>query len=247
VERWQTVDRIVADLHRTHGEGVLAIALYGSLARATDGPYSDIEIWCMVDEPGLDTTEEWVYGPNKAEVDLYGADVMAASAVEVDEMWSLRQGEIMNCRPLFGDRARFEALRAAVMSPPKETFDEVVAEMVVGECFEWMGKIRNGVAHNDLDFLPITACNFTLHLALMAALLHRHIYSTSSALMREALALPSLPTGYAELARMVIAGELHDKPRIAAAIETVWQGMEGWLVAHEVDFGARQRWPWVTE
>jgi hypothetical protein len=40
---------------------------------------------------------------------------------------------------------------------------------------------------------------------------------------------------------------LHDKPRIAAAIETVWQGMEGWLVAHEVDFGARQRWPWVTE
>jgi kanamycin nucleotidyltransferase len=226
---------------------LLAIGLYGSLAHATDGAYSDIELWCMVDEPGLDTSEEWVYGPSKVEVNLYGADVMAASAVEVDEMWSLRQGEIMHCRPLFGDRARFEALRAAVMSPPKAAFDSVVVEMVVGECYEWMGKIRNGVARNDLDFLPITACNFTLHLALMAGLLHRHIYSTSSALMREALALPTLPTGYAALARMVIAGELQDKLDVAAAIETTWQGMEEWLAAHEVDFAARQVWPWMTE
>jgi kanamycin nucleotidyltransferase len=209
--RLQVVDRIVADLHRSHGESIKAIGLYGSLSRGTDGDFSDVELWCVVSEPGLDKLVEWVYGPSKAEVDMYGEDVMLASAVEVDSMWSLKQGAIINCRPLYGDLAYFTHLRELVMSPPKKVFDEVIAEMVVGEFFEWMGKIRNGVARNDLTFLPITTINFTLHMALMAALLHRHIYSTTSTLMKEALALPTLPEGYAELAGMVTAGNLHDK------------------------------------
>jgi kanamycin nucleotidyltransferase len=131
------------------------------------------------------------------------------------------------------------------MSPPKKAFDDVVAEMVVGEFFEWMGKLRNGVARNDLDFLPITTCNFTLHLALMAALLHRHIYTTSSSLMREALALPTLPEGYRELAGMVIAGQLHDKLRVAAAIEATWAGFGPWFAQHEIEFDGRVGWPWA--
>lgn len=244
-QRLQIVDRIVADLHATYGDALKAIALYGSLSRGMDGEFSDIELWCVLTTPGVDECREWVYGPSKAEVDIYGEDVMRAGALKVEPMWSLHQGAIINCRPLFGDRAYFEELRGLVMSPPPHAFDEVIAEMVVGEFFEWMGKLRNGVARNDLLFLPITTCNFTLHLALMAALLHRHIYTTSSSLMKEALALPSLPDGYAELAGMVTAGTLHDKARVAAALERTWAGLEPWLAEHGIDFAARNAWPWA--
>jgi kanamycin nucleotidyltransferase len=245
VQRLLLADRIVADLHRVYGDSLKAIALYGSLSRGTDGDYSDVELWCVVSEPGLDARQEWVYGEGKAEVNFYGEDVMLARTVEVDAEWSLSQGEIMNCRPLFGDRTYFQALRERVMSPPKQAFDEVIAEMGVGEFYEWMGKIRNGVARNDLDFLPVTTCNFTLHMALMAALLHRHIYSTSSALMRETLALPTLPQGYRELAQMVMAGQLHDKPRVVDALEATWAGIGPWLAQHGVEVGQRTQWPWA--
>ncbi len=244
-QRWQVVDRIVADLHRTFGDKLQAMALYGSLSQGTDDDYSDIELWCVLATPGVDVCEEWVYGPSKAEVDIYGADVMWARAAEVNAMWSLQQGELIRCRPLFGDRAYFEQLRARVMSPPKATFDAVIAEMVVGEFFEWMGKLRNGVARDDLMFLPVTACNFTLHMALMAALVHRHIYSTSKAILREALALPTLPAGYAELVGMVTAGTLHDKPRVAAALEATYRGIGPWLAHHNVDLTSRTQWPWA--
>jgi kanamycin nucleotidyltransferase len=244
-ERLLIVDRIVADLHRTYGDSIKAIALYGSMSRGTDGDYSDIELWCVLAEPGLDKCEEWVYGPGKIEVDLCGEDVIRAKAVEVDDMWSLSQGTFANCRPLFGDLAFFTELRDLVFSPSKETFDDVIVEMVVAEFFEWMGKIRNGVARNDLAFLPITTCNFTLQMALMAALLHRHIYSTSSALMRETLALPTLPAGYPELAQMVMAGELHDKARVVAALEATWAGIGPWLAQHGIDVGKRTKWPWA--
>ncbi len=243
-DRLQIVDRIVADLHRTHGDTIKAIALYGSLSRGADGDYSDIELWCVLTTPGIDECKEWVYGASKAEVDLCGEDVMRAGAVAVNEMWSLEQGVLINCRPLFGDQAYFTELRELVMSPPRKAFDDVIAEMVVGEFFEWMGKLRNGVARNDLAFLPITACNFTLHLALMAALLHRHIYSTSSALMKEALALPTLPSGYAELAGMVTAGMLHDKANVAAVLEATWIGIGPWLAQHGIAFDKRNAWPW---
>ena len=246
--RLQVVDRIVADLHRTYGDTLQAMALYGSLGRGTDGDYSDIELWCVLATSGLDNTldktEEWVYGPSKAEVNLYGAAVMQARAVEVNARWSLQQGELVNCRPLFGDRAYFEALRARVMSPPKQVFDDVIAEMVVGELYEWMGKLRNGVARDDLAFLPIMACNFAQHTALIAALLHRHIYSTSSSILREALTLPTLPAGYAALVKLVMAGNLHDAAQIVAALESVWAGIGPWLMQHDIELDARNVWPW---
>lgn len=242
--RMQVVDRIVADLHRTYGDDVQAMGLYGSLAQGTDEAYSDVEVWCVLATPGVDKCEEWVYGPSKAEVDLFGADVMWARVVEVDADWSLQQGEVVNCRPMFGDHAYFEQLRARVMSPPKAVFDAVIAEMVVGEFYEWMGKIRNGVASGDLMFLPMTTCNFALHMARVAALVHRHIYSTSKAILREALALPTLPAGYAELVEMVAAGRLDDQARVVAALEATWAGLGPWLAQHEVDVAARMRWPW---
>jgi kanamycin nucleotidyltransferase len=39
---------IANQIHAHYGDTVLAIGLYGSLARGTDGPYSDIEMWCVL-------------------------------------------------------------------------------------------------------------------------------------------------------------------------------------------------------
>ncbi len=245
-ERLQLVDRIVEDLHRTYGHELRAMALYGSLSRGTDGDYSDIELWCILATPGTDFTHEWVYGANKVEVDFYGEDGMRARAVQVDPRWSLRQGELINNRPIFGDLAFFDELRALVMSPPKAHFDQVVVEMAIGECYEWMGKLRNGFARNQLSFLPSTTCNYTLHIALIAALLHRHIYSTSSLLFQEVLTLPDLPSGYADLVELVTAGTLHDPVQVADLLERSWSGLEPWLRQHGIEFDEQNAWPWVA-
>src|SRR5215217_6373112 len=99
-DRLQIVDRIVADLHRSYGDQIKAMALYGSLARGSDGDYSDIELWCVLKTPdlekGLKKREEWVYGPSKAEVDLYGEEEMRADVLEVGEMWALEKGAFIN-------------------------------------------------------------------------------------------------------------------------------------------------------
>lgn len=247
--RLQLLDRIVADLHRIYGRDLIALALYGSLARGEDGDFSDVELWAVVDVPGLDQDEEWVIGPGKAEVNLYGPDVVRARARTVEDDWCLAQGAFVHSRPLYGDLAFFEEVRALVDASPKAEFDRAITAMVVGECYEWMGKLRNGWARaeqgrGDLGFLPALACSFTGCVARMAGLVHRHLYRSGSLLLIDSLALPTLPAGYPDLAQRVMRGKLEDGAEVAAAVEGCWAGLGPWLTAESVDITNATCWPW---
>ncbi len=77
-ERFQTCQEIAARLHEVYKEKVLAIGVYGSISRGTDGPYSDIEMFCVLKESGekIEFSYEWSAGPWKAEVNVCSADVL---------------------------------------------------------------------------------------------------------------------------------------------------------------------------
>ena len=93
--RLRMVDKIVQDLHATHGDRIIAIGLYGSLAKGIDGPFSDIELFCVVQGNNIDYSHEWVYGVSKAEVNMYSEEMIQRSAITVDEKWSLSQGQLL--------------------------------------------------------------------------------------------------------------------------------------------------------
>jgi kanamycin nucleotidyltransferase len=59
---------------RFHPE-VIAIGLYGSLAREEDGPYSDIELFGVLRTDQYEQRYEWCTAKWKAEVDLYGVTI----------------------------------------------------------------------------------------------------------------------------------------------------------------------------
>lgn len=77
-ERLQTCHEIDARLHEVYGEKILAIGVYGSISRGADGPFSDIEMFCVLSESSesVDFSYEWSAGPWKAEVDVRSADVL---------------------------------------------------------------------------------------------------------------------------------------------------------------------------
>jgi kanamycin nucleotidyltransferase len=80
--------------------------VYGSLARGADGPYSDIEMMCLLRTAGVERTVEWSHGPWKAEVNFLGYDVALRQAAEVDGDWPLAHGAYLNVLPLH-DPERF--------------------------------------------------------------------------------------------------------------------------------------------
>ncbi len=241
--RLRVVDKIVCELHATHGERIIAMALYGSVAQAIDGPFSDIELFCVIQGSAIDYSHEWVYGANKAEVNVYSQEIVQRRATQVDERWSLRQGKFINCRPLYGDPAFFEHVRKLVLSPPAEEFNKVIRSMLVGEFYEWIGKLRNARSRGHTAYLPLLATHFAEFVAQMLGLAHRICYTTGARMLEESLQLQNQPDGYTELCRIVMVGQLNDPDQVAAALERCWVSLGAWTRAQGIAMDGYKRWP----
>jgi kanamycin nucleotidyltransferase len=244
-DRMRVVDQIVDDTFTQHGRAIEAAALYGSLAHGSDGPYSDIEMWFVLNRPGMSGRYEWVHGAGKAEVNFYGPDVIRARAVQLTERWSLRQGSLYHIQPIYGDLAFFDELKRLVMSPPKQAFDDEIAWLIVGEIYENVGKMRNARERRYEYAIPPLAYAVAQHGALMLGMAHRHLYTTGAKMLEESLALASRPHGYDELCQMVMGGRLHETIAVAATVDRFWQGLGPWTEAQEIDLTAWQQWPFA--
>lgn len=240
-ERQRLVERIVQDLHRVHGDQIIAIGLYGSLARGLDQPYSDVELFCVIAGSGIDYSHEWIYGAGKAEVNIYSPDVIRHGATEVDDRWSLSQGQLMVAQPLYGEATFFQELRELVLSPPATAFNDLIRAMIVGELYEWMGKLRNARHTGYRAYIPLIACHFAEHTGLMLGLAHRHCFTTGGKVLEESVAFPHRPDGFAELCTLIMAGQLHDSDAVTAALERCWVGVVTW--ATEQGITLETGWP----
>lgn len=222
----EIADRILS----LHQQSLLAIGLYGSLARGTDGPYSDLEMLCVLDSVGEDYTYEWVYGSWKAEVNFYSQEVLLAQATGVRGDWPLTHGSYQQILVLYDPGDFFVKLRDAMLALPPERFMETIREVIVGELYEWIGKLRNARYMGHTTYLPELALNMAKYGAFIIGLFNRHTYSTGPRLLEESLALPYRPAGYDALCHLAMRGDLSYPDRMAELCEAFWAGVEQWAI-----------------
>jgi kanamycin nucleotidyltransferase len=227
-QRLQLAQEIAAQIHQHYGEHVLALGLYGSLGRGTDGPYSDIEMHCVLQGVTIDMAHEWSAGPWKAEVDVYDEETVLGMAAEVEGDWPLTHGAYVYVRPLYDPAGFFGRLRQAALNHPDEVFAAAMHELIVGELYEFIGKIRNAWDMGNTAALPAWTVDLARHGGYLIGLANRHLYSTSSTLLAESLGLAGRPDGYDALCGLVMSGRLADGAELVAAANRFWEGVEAW-------------------
>lgn len=227
-ERWKLVEQIATQLQEHYGESLLALGVYGSLARGTDGPYSDIEMHCVIQGEGIDTSFEWSAGSWKAEVDVYSPDVILAQAAEVDGNWAITHGAFVVVQALYDPTSFFNQLSLAVFSQPQEVLHQRMEEVIVGEMYELVGKVRNAAAGGNISHLPHYCIKLAEWGACLLGLRHRKLYSTSGKLFEEALTLSDPPEGFASICQMAASGKLDDPQHILQLTNQFWLGVEAW-------------------
>lgn len=234
-ERLQTCQEIAERLQEVYKEKVLAIGVYGSISRGTDGPYSDIEMFCVLEESGeeIEFSYEWSAGPWKAEVNVCSADVLLNTAATVEDDWPLTHGPFFSPLSLYDPKGFFETLKKAAESPSKEEFTEGINGILVGEMYEFIGKLRNVNLNGPHTYLPYLAMEFAQYGAMLIGLHNRQLYSTGAKVLPEALELPHRPAGFDQVARLVMAGDLTDPAKIVSACEAFWEGLQEWAAQHQ--------------
>ena len=142
---------------------------------------------------------------------------------------------------LYDPSGFFPRLRDAALLHPDHAFQEVIGDVIVGEIYERIGKVRNAGAEKNDACLPYLAVELVQCGAGLIGLDHRHLYAASSRMFQESLELPARPEGYDVLCRMVMAGNLADRARVIAATDAFWAGVEKWAeergiqIEHELE------------
>ncbi len=234
----------IAERFRQHyGERVLALGVYGSVARGEDGPYSDIEMHCVLREPGVDECFEWSAGDWKAEVDVISQEILLKKAHQVDVDWPITHGAFTRVWSLYDPDGFFPRLAQTAVSQSESIFKELLQEVIVGEIYELIGKIRNAAEFKEYSSLPTIAVDLASDAACLVGIAQRHIYTSSAYIYRESLSLPDLPTGYEALAELVMQGRLDDPHQIISLANALWEGIEQWaerkhlVITNEMPFG----------
>ena len=78
----------------------------------------------------------------KAEVDVYSPDVILATAAEVDGEWPITHGQFTGVWVLHDPTGLFPHLEALAISQPQSSFEHAMTEVIVGDIYELIGKLR---------------------------------------------------------------------------------------------------------
>lgn len=232
--RMARAETIAARFQAYYDENLLAIGIYGSLARGTDGPYSDIEMHVIVKGEEIERAFEWSAGPWKAEVDVYSPDVFLNRAAKLDDLWPVTQGAFARVLPLHDPKRLFHRAARAVLDHTMADYNNLIREVLIGDLYEVIGKARNALANSQTANLSAEAVLAARYAACVIGLANRHLYSTGPMIFPESLELPGRPGGYDALAGLVMRGELSDPEAVVTAMNVLWDGQEAWAAEHGV-------------
>lgn len=234
-ERRALVDEIARRLCGHFGDAIVALGVYGSVARDTDAAYSDVEMHCIVEGAGMDRSLEWSTGPWKAEVGIRSRDTALRDAAELDGTWSLTHGAFVHVTPLRDPHDFFAGMRRRARDHDDEAFRRVIRAVAVGDIYELVAKLRNLRDVGGGPALAMCAVDLARYAACLVGLMNRHLYASASTIFPESLELPVRPRGYGELCRIVSRGELDSVDHVTSAADALWRGVEVWADAEGLD------------
>ncbi|BAZ06600.1 kanamycin nucleotidyltransferase C-terminal domain-containing protein [Calothrix sp. NIES-3974] len=157
----------------------------------------------------------------------------------MDEDWAITHGAYFDLKLLHGSHDFFIKLQNTLESLPQELFVDAIREIIIGNIYEDIGKLRNSRLTSNMGYLPILACGIAEQGALAIGLAHKKCYSTRALMLKESLEFENRPQGYLELCKIVMDGKLNDFDTIAKTIEMFWVGLVEWAL--ENDFNLEKR------
>jgi kanamycin nucleotidyltransferase len=228
-EKLEIVNIIKNRLLNRFNDSILAIGVYGSLGKGTDGPYSDIEMHVITDNHTQLEGYEFIYDKFKIEISIRTKDDIYHKAKKIDDMWPIKAGSYIHISPVYDPFHIFKDLKSLPLEITANDIKRVMREFMIWEPYETMGKIRNNWERKNLEYLSVGAKDLTWQTAKLIGLANKKYYSTRANTYKESLTMELKPDGYEELVKCVTDGNLTDKEEVYFFCENLWTGLNKWF------------------
>jgi kanamycin nucleotidyltransferase len=197
--RYYLALRLAQSLSERHGEDLLLCGLYGSTMRGTDTPWSDLELFCVVEDLCTLESLSFLYHGIHVAVTVKMRGELERLLTEPTRDWPVLMGILSVLEPLAGDGDWVPKWLELGESAPPELFREFLVKNMPDLVFESYGRIHSCAVRGDFGDLHPAVCEFLLEMNLVLCLVNRrwvtHDYSRGLA---DAAGFPLLPAGYAQ-------------------------------------------------
>jgi kanamycin nucleotidyltransferase len=197
-ERVEIANEIAAAILREHGEAIVAIAIYGSVAKNEDGEHSDLEMW-VATHPDFPRRELlYVYRGIPVEVSYSPADKFLEAAGRVSPEWAI-EADAYNSYVVLHDRGNFvERLKAAASDLPEAGFSEAIRTRMV-MTYETAGKLKNAWARGDSYGVTAHEQRLAWSTAMLLGLINRRYYPSGRGFYQLSRQMERKPKDYDRL------------------------------------------------
>ncbi|UHA73530.1 kanamycin nucleotidyltransferase C-terminal domain-containing protein [Paenibacillus sp. 481] len=239
-EKRAMINDIANQLLDIHGDIIIAVGAYGSIALEIDGPYSDIEMY-VVTRDGMNIQGyEFIYGEFKIEIAAIQKSELVKRAMAVDDLWAIKAGSFIHVLAIYDPERVFAELKELPMQVSMEAIKDTMREFMIWEPYETMGKIRNNYLARNLNYIPMGVKDLVWQTTKLIGLANKQYFLTRAKAFEQSLNMESKPVGYKELVLLVMAGKLDDTEQVYQLCEKLWMGLNDWLVGLGIEYRIEQ-------
>jgi len=220
-ERVELGRKIASQIINSYKDAVLAICIYGSVAKKLDRPYSDLEIFCVVNDNLELPSKFYVYDGLLVEIDYFQESKFLGEAAKKGRDWHLGADQFRNRIVLFERDNWLRKLEKVVAGNDRMDFTEELQNATIGMT-ESLAAVRN--AHTKRDHLDLRTRAFYLawDAARVVFLYNRRYVLTTSWFWKQLFECQEQPKGFRKLVDVVAGFEKSTNSKLVDAAERLW-------------------------
>ncbi len=189
-------DRMVAQ----YGDQVLLGGLYGSSARGTDTPWSDLEMLFVVAEGNQAQGQHFLYRGTAVGYRVYRQGELEDLISRPGPKWPFHMGMLDTLQVLHGDPDRVQGWLELGRTLPRERFLAALEKHLPGLVVESHGRLHSSLQRGELEVLRPSVLEVLFEMKTALCLLNQswttHDYYRG---LEDTFAFSRLPEGYVEL------------------------------------------------
>lgn len=172
-ERLEVAKEIADKIKKKYGKNIVSIGLCGSTIRNEDKKYSDFELIAITkNKSGL---HEFLYKDVSVTIVYRTLKDTLKIIQDVSESWQAELGNIMEQKILVGDPKISERFRKLIEKIPDKRFIKTGSKLIPS-LFEYVGKIKNAAADNDIGQLNYARYDFIFIALNIVALFNKRYF-----------------------------------------------------------------------
>ena len=224
-ERWKLAEDMCARMAAKYPE-IIVGGVYGSTARATDTPWSDLELLIVVQDGSTLECQHFIYCGTSVGYEVIGKSELERHLVTPTVKWPYWMGVLSVLKVLCGDPELVEAWLDSGKSVPEEKFKKVVEKNLPDFVVESYGRILSCRERNNAYDITCAVLEVLFEMNVVLCLLNRswvtHDYYYG---ITESFSFPRVPEDYKDLVSALWASRTIKEivPLAEKLVENFWE------------------------